>query len=135
MDRGALFLAKVADDDDREVALAGQRGEAPQQGLDVGVGGFARAAEEGADGVDDDQAAIGERVEEVVEARQVAVEDEGARGFVGVLGDDGGEAEDAAAVGAECFEPRADGVGEVVSGGEEEDGGRRRGACGRRKVG
>jgi hypothetical protein len=66
VDRGALFLAKVAHDEDGQVPLASDRGQRREQRLDIGVGVFAGAAEVGADGVDDEQTAVGDGVEQVL---------------------------------------------------------------------
>jgi hypothetical protein len=86
---------------------------------------FVAAAEIGADGIDDDQPAIRHGIKKVAQSGNVAGEREGAGKIFGVVARDGGDAEDAVAIGAERFEARPDGVGEVVFGSEEEDGGGR----------
>ncbi len=118
VDGVAIFLAKLADNEHRDVALAGERGESEKKSSNVGVG----AAEVRAERIDDDQSAIGQGVEKTPQSGKVAVAGEAAGDFVGILAGDCGDTEDAVAIGAERFEAGANGVGEVVFGGEEEDG-------------
>jgi len=92
---------------------AASRASGADDRLEVGVAG----ADVGVDRVDDDQAAVGGAVHGGAELLEVVAQ-------IGDRGDD----EHAARVGAGGVESRADRVGQVVGGGEE-DGGRGGGRC------
>ena len=63
-------------DEHGQLTIAGQCGKWREQILNFRVGMFVRAAEERADWVDDQQAAIGKRIEQRVEAGEVAIKGE-----------------------------------------------------------
>ena len=102
----------MRDGDDGESFFRGELGKRGQHAADDGVEVRIVRADEGVDGIDDNQAAIGDVVEGGFDFGEVVAE-------VG----DRGEEEDAVRVGAVGVEAGEDGVGEVVVGVEEEDGG------------
>ena len=157
----ALF-AEVADEDECQAAALGELGQGGDDPSHFRVDVFDRAAQVGADRVNDHQRAVRVGIQQAVEDRHIAAEVEDVRRPMKFRRANscrmsGGcwrrcircatgrtcfatrwicrQRDDAGAIGIECFEAGADRVGEVVFGGEQEDGRRGKAEGGRGRAG
>jgi len=119
VDCGALGFAEVSDREYGDTFFGGELGEGPEDFLDDGLKVCVAGADVGVDGIDDDEPAVWRGIDGGAELGEVVAE----------VGDRGDE-EDAVWIGAGGVEAGADGVGEVVGGGEEYGGRGRKGEGG-----
>jgi hypothetical protein len=112
-------LVEVTDGDDGGAGALGDDFEAGEGAADSLIGGAEARREESGEGVDDDEGGV-DMADDVFEDGGVVRDDE--EGVVGFLAGDGGGGDHAGRIAAGGVEARANGVDQIVFGGDQENG-------------